>query len=125
MHNQNKGNEISARVNIKATKTTLTKAIEDFIYDKIDMLSEFIKEQDVINVELEVSTKHHSGPKYRAEIHFRPRGFYAESTGNDFYEAMDLLVPKIKEQLVKDKGKGLAKRRKARETVRRIKKGAV
>ncbi|PIR96536.1 MAG: ribosomal subunit interface protein [Candidatus Doudnabacteria bacterium CG10_big_fil_rev_8_21_14_0_10_42_18] len=111
-------------ITIKATKTTLTPAIKKFINEKLQSLDKFIKQEDKIHIEVEVNKKHQKGPIYRAEIDIQPHGYHAESYGEDFYAAMDMLIPKIFEQLTKRKGKNLAKRREARKTVRQIKKGA-
>lgn len=102
-------------INIKATKTTLTPSIKEFVEEKIENLSKFLKEEDKIRVELEVDKKHHSGLIFRVEIDIQPHGFFAEANGQDFYSAMDLAIPKIKEQLLKRKGKNLSKRRQNRK----------
>ncbi len=97
---------------IKATKTTLTPAIKTFIHEKVHGLEKFIKPEEKVYVEIEVDKKHHKGLIYRAEINIKPHGHYAESFAEDFYAAMDLLIPKIKEQLIKEKGKKLSKERR-------------
>ena len=102
-------------INIKATKTTLTPAIREFVENKLESIESFIKPEDKIRVELEVDKKHSSGNVYRAEVDIQPHGHYAEAFAEDFYAAFDLVIPKIKEQLTKAKGKFLAKRRKARK----------
>jgi ribosomal subunit interface protein len=99
---------------IKSTKTTLTPSIENDINDKLGRLSKFMREEDKISVEVEVDPKHKSGLKYRVEIDIQPKGFYADARGNDFYEAFDLLMPKIKEQLLKEKDKRVTSRRQKR-----------
>jgi putative sigma-54 modulation protein len=101
-------------INIKATNTTLTPAIRQFIEEKIAPIEKFLKPEDKIRVELEVSKKHQKGMVHRAEIDIQPHGHYAESYGMDFYAAMDTVLPKIKEQLTKAKGKRLSKIKKAR-----------
>ena len=99
-------------INIKATNTTLTDAIRSNVEGKLEPLEKFIREEDVIHLELAEDTKHQSGEFFRVDIQISPRGFYAEARGNDFYEAMDLLVPKIKQQLTKEKDKSLSLRRR-------------
>lgn len=101
-------------INIKATKTTLTPSIKQFVEDKLTILEKFVREEDKIRVEIEVDKKHHTGLVFRAEIDIQPRGLYAEARGEDFYSAMDLVVPKIKEQLAKAKDKKVSKLRRAR-----------
>lgn len=105
-------------INIKATNTTLTPAIREFVEEKLGHLEKFIRPEDKIHVELEVSRHHQSGLVHRAEIDIRPRGHYAESWGEDFYAAMDLVLPKIKEQLIKAKDKKLSKIKAARRRLK-------
>ncbi len=98
---------------IKAKNTTLTPAIKNFIGDKLATLDKFLKQEDKLRVELEVDKRDKDGLHFRAEIDIQPRGYFAEARANDFYEAMDLVMPKIKEQLVKSKDKKISLRRKA------------
>jgi len=97
---------------IKATHTTLTDAIRSDIATKLAPLENFLRPEDQVHVELEEDTKHRSGRFSRVEVLIQPRGHYADARGNDFYEAMDLVVPKIKEQLTRDKDKRVSLRRR-------------
>lgn len=97
---------------IKATNTTLTDAIQSSIEDKLQVLEKFMKPEDKIHVELAEDTHHNSGEFSRVEIHIKPHGYYADSTGNDFYEALDLVIPKIKQQMSKSKDKQISLRKK-------------
>lgn len=99
-------------LNIKATKTTLTPAIKTAIADKLSALEKFLRPEHKVHVECEVSTKHKSGKIFRVEVDIQPSGHFADAHGSDFYEALDLLIPKIKEQLVKAKDKRISARRK-------------
>ena len=103
---------ITMNINIKATNTTLTPAIKSFIEDKLSVLEVFVKSEDKIRVELEVLKKHRTGMTFRAEVDIQPHGHYAESYGMDFYAAMDMVMPKIKEQLSKQKDKKVSLRRR-------------
>lgn len=98
-------------ITIKATNTSLTPSIKDNVSDKLSALEKFLKPEHKIHVELEVLKRHKSGLVQRAEVTINPGNYYAESLGNDFYESLDKVIPKIKEQLVKSKGKMLSKRR--------------
>lgn len=109
-------------IDIKAKNTSLTPAIKSAVNDKFSVLEPFIKSQHKLHVEIEVDVKHKSGEKFRAEVTIKPDGYFAEARGEDAYAAIDLLVPKIKEQLVKDKDKTISSRReegaKAKEFLR-------
>ncbi len=99
-------------INIKATNTTLTPAIRAAVEDKLSVLDRFLQPEDKIHVEVEYDLKHAGSGAYRAEVHIQPHGQYADVHGNDFYEALDLVIPKIKEQLVKPKDKRVSLRRR-------------
>jgi ribosomal subunit interface protein len=108
-------NELSPNamnITTKATNTTLTDAINSAIEEKLKTIESFLKPEDKVHVELEEDTHHKSGLFSRAEIQISPHGYYAEATGNDFYEALDLVIPKIKQQMTKTKDKRLGLRRR-------------
>ncbi len=102
-------------ITIKATNTTLTDAIKQNIEDKLTPLESFLRPEEKIQVEVAEETHHNSGLFSRVEIHITPHGHYAEANGNDFYEALDLVIPKIKQQLTKEKDKRISERRHSDE----------
>ncbi|HYF04570.1 MAG TPA: ribosome-associated translation inhibitor RaiA [Patescibacteria group bacterium] len=99
-------------ITFKATNTTLTDSIRTSFEEKLSHLEKFLKPEDKIHVEVEVDQHHNSGDVFRVEIHIKPGGQYAEAAGSDFYEALDLCLPKIKEQLAKAKDKKVSLRRR-------------
>lgn len=99
-------------ITIKATNTTLTEAIKATIEQKLSVLESFLKSEDKVHVEVAEENHHKNGLFSKAEIQISPHGYYAEATGNDFYEAIDLVIPKIKQQLVKTKDKKVSLRRR-------------
>jgi len=114
-------------IKIKATNTQLTKALENYVDDKVGSLKRFAREQPLnIDVELEHMPKHSSGPVFRCEIMFELPNektmLRAESVEEDMYAAIDTCVPKIKEQLTKesDRRETIIKRsgRKLKEMMR-------
>jgi len=123
VHKASKQNYQNMKINIKATNTTLTPAIKAFIDDKMSVLEDFLKPEHKLHVELEVNKKHKSGDLFRVEIGVRPNMLYAEARAQDFYAALDLALPKIKEQLLKEKDKRLSKRKDAGKRAGRLKRG--
>lgn len=99
-------------INFKGTRVALTEADQEFIAQKLNALSNFIKAADNVFVEAEHEAKHKSGLVFRLEVSINPPAFYAEARGGDFYEALDLVLPKIKEQLAKQKDKRISLRRR-------------
>lgn len=99
-------------ITIKATNTTLTDAIRQTIENKLKSIEAFLREEDKVHVEIEEDVKHKSGAFSRVEVSIAPHGYYADANGNDFYEAIDLVLPKIKQQITKKKDKRLSLRRR-------------
>ncbi len=99
-------------INIKATKTTLTPALQEGIEKKLLGLQDFLRSEHKVNVEVEARASKDSSQEFRAEIVVQPEGWVAEAFGSDIYEALDLVVPKIKQQIVKGKDKRVSLRRR-------------
>ncbi len=99
-------------ITTKATNTTLTEPIKQAVEDKLSVLANFIKPEDKIHVEIEVDPKHQSGDIFRVEVSMQPHGQFADARAADMYEALDLVVPKIKSQLVKEKDKKISLRKR-------------
>ncbi len=98
-------------VNVKFTNTNPSESVREYVEEHIGKLSNFLREENKIYVELETDPNF-DGPKHRAEIVIQPNSeIFAEARGNDFHEAIDLLMPKIREQLLKEKDKKVSDRR--------------
>ena len=107
-------------LNIKATKTTLTPGLQADIESKLSVLEPFLRTEDKIHVEVEARASHNNTEEFRAEINIQPGGYYAESSGSDIYEAIDLLLPKIRQQLTREKDKKVSLRRKLGSAFKRM-----
>ena len=103
-------------ISIKGTNLELTAPIKQYVNDKIGGLKKFLDPLEA-KVELERDRHHHSGRVFRAEVTMIAGGkiLRAEETAEDMYAAIDLVVPKLREQIAKFKDKKQAQsRRQAR-----------
>ena len=99
-------------ITVKATNTTLTQSMLDYATKKLGVLDKFLRPENKIHIEFGYEEKHHEGEKFRAEVTVLPApGYYADASGQDLYEAIDLCIPKIKEQMVRQKDRAVSLRR--------------
>lgn len=100
-------------INIKVKNAKISDSESEYISKQLSKLEKFLRPESKIHVELESEPKHQTGLKYRAEVVISPQpSVYADARGNDFFEALDLCMPKVKEQLMKGKDKTVSLRRK-------------
>ena len=94
-------------ISIKATHLDLTPPVKKYIEEKIGGLDRFIQGAVSAKVELERDRHHHTGLVFRAEVMLIVGGklLRAEENAEDIYAAIDLIVPKLKEQISKFKDK--------------------
>jgi putative sigma-54 modulation protein len=96
-------------ISIKATHFDVTPSIQEYAEEKVGQLGKYIDAQEA-KIELERERKHKSGEVFRAEVDLIVSGkknMWADATAEDMYAAIDLVVPKIKEQIHKFKDKRL------------------
>ena len=94
-------------IQIKGTNLELTEPLKAYVNEKIGHLARYSEEIMEARVELETSTHHQKG-FFRCEVNLdmpHMAVMRAESTDADLYAAIDLVVPKLREQLERHKGR--------------------
>lgn len=91
---------------IKATNLVLSAANKTYAKDKVGNLEKYINAIEA-KIELERDRKHHSGLVFRAEVTLIIGGklIRAEANAEELNAAIDLVIPKVKEQISKFKEK--------------------
>lgn len=95
------------KISIKGTNLALTEELKQYVEEKIGNLDKYIQGVLEAKVELERERKHHTGSVFRSEAMMIIGGkvLRADANGSDIYEALDLVIPKLKEQISKFKSK--------------------
>lgn len=94
-------------ISIKATNVALTSSIKDYVNEKVGNLEKYISGSILSQVELARDRHHQTGNVFRAEVTMFIGGkvIRAEALSEDMYSAVDLTIPKLKEQIAKFKDK--------------------
>lgn len=95
------------KILIKGTNLELTEALKSYVNEKIGHLEHYSDEITEARVELEASVHHQSG-FFRCEVNLdlpHMEVIRAESTEPDLYAAIDLVVPKLRSELARHKGR--------------------
>lgn len=104
-------------ITIKGTHMELTPALKKYVEEKVGGLEKFMNKLEA-KVELDRDQHHNTGDVFRAEATLAAGGkvIRAEASSGDMYASIDILIPKLKEQInkFKDKRNSLA-RKGARE----------
>ena len=108
-------------ISIKATNLDLTPAIKLYVEEKIGNLDKFIGANEA-KVELEKDKHHQSRAGFRAEVNMMVGGWMmrAEAGSEVIYASVDLVVPKLKEQISKFKDKRTTLTRKGARDAKRL-----
>jgi len=109
-------------ISIKATHVELTPPIKEYIEEKIGGLAKYITAQEA-HVEIARDKHHKTGLVFHSDINLilGNKIMHAEAEAEDAYAAIDLLIPKLKEQIGKFKDKKQTlQRRGARSAKRKI-----
>jgi len=110
------------KIIIKGTNLELTESLKAYVEEKVGHLEHYSEEILEARVELEVSAHHQKG-FFRCEVNLDVPQKYvlrAESTGPDLYAAIDAVIPKLKEEIEKNKGKKRDKDRRLRRYLKSI-----
>ena len=107
-------------ISIKGTNLSLTPSIKEYVKEKVGNLDKFIGAMEA-KVELERDRHHQSGLVFRAEVMLVVGGklMRAEAGGEDIYAALDMVIPKLKEQIGKFKDKKQTLRRRGARSAKR------
>lgn len=109
-------------ISIKGTNLDLTPALKTFVEEKIGHLEKYMPVLEA-KVELERATKHKSGDVFRAEVMMfaGSKVIRADATSQEIFASVDLVIPKLKEQISKFKDKkDTLRKRGARSAKRKI-----
>ncbi|MDP4000959.1 MAG: ribosome-associated translation inhibitor RaiA [bacterium] len=102
-------------ISIKGTNYKPTQSIKEYVVDKVNNLEKYSNRNLSARVELERDRHHKKGDVMRAEIMLLADGktMRAEAVSEDVFASVDLMIPKIREQIskLKDKEQTLRRRR--------------
>ncbi|GAB1258326.1 ribosome hibernation-promoting factor, HPF/YfiA family [Aurantivibrio plasticivorans] len=90
------------QLNISGHHLDLTDSIKDYVANKLDKLNRHSDQITSVNVILSVDKLEQ---KAEATVHVSGKDFFADSSNEDLYAAIDLLSDKLDRQLIKHKEK--------------------
>jgi putative sigma-54 modulation protein len=107
-------------IQIKATNLDLTPSVKEYVEEKIGNLGKFIKATEA-KVELGRDKHHKTGDVFRAEVMLLVGGklMRADHTSEDIYASIDMVIPKLKEQISKFKDKRQTLERRGARSAKR------
>ena len=93
---------------IHGDKLKITKAMNDYIEEKLAKLNKYLENGDRVRANVIVKVKNH---EQRVEITIPMKSFIlrSEETKNDFYAAVDKAVDKLERQIRKNKTRMMSK----------------
>lgn len=116
-------------INIKATGTSLTPAISDYINKKVGGIEKFLEDAEAarFDVEIGVTTRHHNAgeEQFRAEVNLHAGDLHlrAEESHEDLYAAIDLVKDELAREVLTKKRKRLHLLRRGGQKVKNMLKG--
>src|SRR3989344_9658170 len=110
------------KILIEGTNLELTDALKSYVEGKVGHLEHFWDEILEARVELERSTHHQTG-FFRCAVNLdvpQKHVLRAENTEVDLYAAIDTVIPKLREEIEKIKGKQRSQDRELRRYMKSI-----
>src|SRR5205085_2263056 len=107
---------------IKGTNMELTEPIKAYVNEKIGNLEHYTNEIMQARVDIGLPSHHHAN-SFRCEVNLDMPGMEvmrAESTEADLYAAIDLVIPKLREQIERHKGRKHGQDRRMRRYLKTI-----
>lgn len=101
----------------------LTPSLKEYVNEKVGNLEKYLAGGAGARVELERDKHHKTGNVFRAEVMLSVGGrtMRADHSSEDIYASVDMVIPKIKEQISKFKDKReTMQKRGARSAKRKI-----
>jgi putative sigma-54 modulation protein len=103
------------KINLLATKITLTPAISQYVEEKMNMLEKFLGDTPVINFDVELAKiggKQAKGQVFRVEANLSLPGtlLRVEKTESDMYKAIDKVKDHLAAVIVKYREKKRVKK---------------
>ena len=97
---------------IHGDKIKVTKAMRDYIEEKLDKLNKYLENSDTVRANVIVKVKGH---EQTVEITIPLKSFIlrSEETQDDFYAAVDKTIDKLERQIRKNKTRLMTKHEKA------------
>ena len=98
------------KYNIRGNKIEVTKAIDDYVKNKLSKLDKYLDDNDEVNAKVLISVK---GKDQKVEITIWSGKYNvrAEETKEDLYAAIDLVLDKLEKQFRRYKDKLISKKR--------------
>lgn len=93
-------------ISLKGTHVDLTPSIKEYVEEKVGALEKFMPGLEA-RVELDRDQHHNTGEVFRAEVTMLAgsKDIRAEASSPDMYASIDLVIPKLKDQILKFKDK--------------------
>ena len=107
-------------IQLKGTNVNLTPSIKEYVEDKIGNLGKYIVAGEA-KVELARDRHHKTGDVFRAEVTLVAGGkvMRADAEAEDIYASIDIVIPKLKEQISKFKDKKTTLQRRGARSAKR------